>query len=261
MKNYWKQLLILALIALSGYYLYPTIQFYGMTPEQREALRQTNPTQFYDQHKDAINLGLDLQGGIYLVLEVDLSQLPPDEAKDAVQRAQEIIRNRVDQFGVAEPTIQREGTNRIIVELPGIQDIERAKSLVGQTALLEFRMVEPTADRDRLLQKVSTILGGTAADSTKKDEGQGLFGEDKPKEDTATNATLLSLLSSYGNEVVVSAHELPRVKAMLASPRAREAIPGDVDFLFSSKPEGPPGNQFYRLYLARKRPEMTGAAI
>ncbi|MCC7263775.1 MAG: protein translocase subunit SecD [Candidatus Latescibacteria bacterium] len=263
MKNYWKQLLILGLIAVAGYYLYPTYQFYGQTPEQREALRQSNPTQFYDLHKDAINLGLDLQGGIYLVLEVDLSQLPPDQAQDAVQRALEVIRNRVDQFGVAEPTIQREGANRIIIELPGIQDIERAKSLVGQTALLEFQMVEPTAERDKLIQRLNAVLGGSAtADSAGQQSDQSLFsGEDKTQADAAKGTNLLSLLSSYGGEVVVSARELPRVKGMLQSKRALETIPGDVEFVFSSKPEGPPGSQFYRLHLVRKRPEMTGAVI
>ncbi|MSR83345.1 MAG: protein translocase subunit SecD [Candidatus Latescibacteria bacterium] len=263
MKMYTKFLLILALVALSGYYLYPTYQFYSQSPEQREALRQSNPTHFYDLHKDAINLGLDLQGGIYLVLEVDLSHLPPDQAHDAVDRALEIIRNRIDQFGVAEPSIQREGLNRIIVELPGIQDIERAKSLVGQTALLEFQMVEPAADRDRLLQRLNTVLGGSAtADSAgQKPEDQSLFGEDKSQPEAAKGTNLLSLLSSYNGEVVVSARELPRVKGMLESSRASEALPGDVKFLFTSKPEGPPGNQFYQIYLVRKRPEMTGAVI
>lgn len=262
MKTHWKQLLILALIALSGYYLYPTIQFYGLSPEQRGTLHHNNPTQFYDQHKDAINLGLDLQGGIYLVLEVDLSQLPPDQAQDAVQRALEVLRNRVDQFGVAEPTIQREGANRIIIELPGIQDIERAKSLVGQTALLEFQMVEPTTERDRLLQRLNAVLGGAAApDSAQKPEEQSLFGQEPTQPETPQGTNLLSLLSSQGGEVVVASREMPRVKAMLQARRALDAIPGDVEFLFSSKPEGPPGNLFYRLHLVRKRPEMTGALI
>lgn len=89
-----------------------------------------------------VNLGLDLQGGTHLVLMVDTSKLPRDaNADDAVEVAKEIIRNRVDQFGVAEPIIQRQGTNRIIVELPGIKDPARAKQLIGQTALLEFRLV------------------------------------------------------------------------------------------------------------------------
>lgn len=89
-----------------------------------------------------VNLGLDLQGGTHLVLMVDTSKLPADaNADDAVEVAKEIIRNRVDQFGVAEPVIQRQGTNRIIVELPGIKDPARAKQLIGQTALLEFRLV------------------------------------------------------------------------------------------------------------------------
>ena len=76
------------------------------------------------------------------MLEVDLSELPEEEALDAVDRAQEVIRNRIDQFGVAEPTIQRQGDNRIIVELPGVQNVQRAKDLVGQTALLEFQLLE-----------------------------------------------------------------------------------------------------------------------
>ncbi len=260
MKRYWKQLLILALIAASGYYLYPTAQFYQRSPEEREALRQTRPAEFYDLHKRSINLGLDLQGGIHLVLEVDLSQLPPNEAQDAVDRAQEVIRNRVDQFGVAEPTIQREGANRIIVELPGIQEVERAKALVGQTALLEFQLLEPNPERDRLLQRLSNVLGSDQpADTAASPEEQGLFEEKKPE--PSQGATLLSLLSTLGQDVVIPAQELPRVKAMLSQPRAREAIPNDVELLFSSKPEGPPGNQYYSLYLGRKKPEMTGAVI
>lgn len=103
-----------------------------------------------------VNLGLDLQGGTHLVLMVDTSKLPADaDTDDAVEVAKEIIRNRVDQFGVAEPVIQRQGTNRIIVELPGIKDPSRAKQLIGQTALLEFRLVaaddKQIAENDELL--------------------------------------------------------------------------------------------------------------
>jgi len=64
----------------------------------------------------------------------------------AVRQGLETIRNRVDQFGVAEPTIQREGENRILVQLPGVQDPERAKALIGKTALLEFKLVDESAD-------------------------------------------------------------------------------------------------------------------
>ncbi|MEW6089006.1 MAG: protein translocase subunit SecD [bacterium] len=97
--------------------------------------------------KKSINLGLDLQGGIHLILEVDTSKLPEgSNADDAVEVAKEIIRNRIDQFGVAEPIIQRQGTNQIIVELPGIKDPNRAKELIGKTAMLEFKLVDEQTD-------------------------------------------------------------------------------------------------------------------
>jgi len=101
--------------------------------------------------KRRINLGLDLQGGIHLVLKVDTALIPPESRdKDVTAVALEIIRNRVDQFGVGEPLIQRQGTDHILVQLPGITDRERALKLIGQTALLEFKLV---ADSQRLIQK------------------------------------------------------------------------------------------------------------
>lgn len=90
-----------------------------------------------------LKLGLDLQGGMHLVLEVDTAKLPPgSDPSDAIDRALEIIRNRIDKFGVAEPVIQRQGKDRIVVQLPGLKDPQRAKNLIGSTALLEFRLVD-----------------------------------------------------------------------------------------------------------------------
>ncbi|MEA3328541.1 MAG: protein translocase subunit SecD [Candidatus Omnitrophota bacterium] len=90
---------------------------------------------------EKINLGLDLQGGMHLVLEVDTSSLPAKARAGAIDRALEIIRNRVDQFGVSEPSIQKQGVDQIIIQLPGITDRKRAIGLIGKTALLEFRLV------------------------------------------------------------------------------------------------------------------------
>src|SRR6185295_12837100 len=122
----------------SLWYLYPSYRYYSTTPAQRQALP---PQELADLRKKAIHLGLDLQGGMHLVLEVDRSRLKPAEAADAAERAMEIIRNRVDQFGVAEPLIQREGEDRIAVQLPGLTDRQRAIELIGKTALLEFKLV------------------------------------------------------------------------------------------------------------------------
>ena len=74
--------------------------------------------------------GLDLQGGMYLALEIDESEGAVTDKEDALQRAVKVVRNRIDEFGVAEPNVQTVGNNRIVVELPGIDDPERAEAVV-----------------------------------------------------------------------------------------------------------------------------------
>lgn len=96
-----------------------------------------------------INLGLDLRGGMHLVLKVDTEKLPDADKTDAVDRALEVIRNRIDAFGVREPSIQKQGTSEIVVQLPGVADRERAIELIGKTALLEFKLVSDDMDKLR----------------------------------------------------------------------------------------------------------------
>ncbi len=98
-----------------------------------------------------INLGLDLQGGMQLLLKVDTSKIAPEARdKDVTSIALEVVRNRIDQFGVREPLVQRQGADHILVQLPGVTDRERAINLIGRTALLEFQLV---SDRQRLLEQ------------------------------------------------------------------------------------------------------------
>ena len=253
MKRNRKLVLIAALIAAAVYYLLPSVDFYSMADDEREAMQLKSPGQLADLKKRSLNLGLDLQGGIHLVLEVKTEGMEQQEAQDAVAQAQEVIRNRVDQFGVAEPTIQRQGENRIIIELPGVQDVQRAKDLVGQTALLEFQILEPAEDRTRLIQRIDQVLAP-------EDEGEEEE-EDLLLSSTAERAPLSSMLSPAGEDLTVSGRDLQRVKNLLNTPEAQELIPADVEFLFSSKPAGAEGNEFYFLYLVRKRPEMTGHMI
>jgi protein-export membrane protein SecD len=289
MRQNWKALLILALVVTAVFHLYPTIEFYSMDVDARRQMERDHPTIYYDLQKRSINLGLDLQGGIHLVMEVVTEGLEPEQARDAVDRAQEVIRNRIDQFGVAEPTIQRQGENRIIVELPGLQDVERAKNLIGQTALLEFQLLEPAEDRDRLLKRIDAVLaasgpeaaseagvaddGVAVTDTVAEPEatpslfgeagevggGSGLFGDEQQIPDPA--AGLLSRLIRVGPEVGVLKRDLVAVKAKLLDPRAQSLIPSDVEFLFTSRPEGPEDSPYYLLYLVRTRPEMTGDMI
>ena len=252
MKRNRKLVLILALIAAAVYYLLPSVEFYSMTNDGREALGLKAPEQLADLKKRSLNLGLDLQGGIHLVLEVKTEGMEQQEAQDAVAQAQEVIRNRVDQFGVAEPTIQRQGDNRIIIELPGVQDVQRAKDLVGQTALLEFQLLEPSEDRTRLIQRIDQVL---APEEEEEEE------EDLLLSSTPESAPLSSMLNFAGEDLTVSGRDLQRVKNLLNTPEAQELIPADVEFIFSSKPAGAEGNEFYFLYLVGKKPEMTGHMI
>ncbi len=124
-KNYkWKVLLIVGLVVFSLWKAYP--------PQQK------------------INLGLDLQGGVQLLLQVDMDKVPEEARKDVTARVAEIIRNRIDEFGVKEPDITTQGKDQVVVKLPGVTDRERAKEIAGKAAHLEFKIV---SDDAALVQK------------------------------------------------------------------------------------------------------------
>jgi SecD/SecF fusion protein len=142
---------IILVIGLALWHLYPSIKYYRLTPEKREFKKELRDK--------AIHLGLDLQGGMYLLFEVDTKGMGLKDTNLATEQALTIIRNRVDQFGVAEPKIQRQGKNRIIVQLPGVKDPKRAKELIGKTALLEFKLVKDSAgSKEDLLAKINNKI-------------------------------------------------------------------------------------------------------
>lgn len=88
--------------------------------------------------RQGIRLGLDLQGGIHMVYQADLSEVESGKEAEAISGAIAVIKKRVDVLGVTEPVIQKQGEDRILVELPGVSEAEKAKEYIGQTALLEF---------------------------------------------------------------------------------------------------------------------------
>jgi len=124
-RRLWVRLVVGAVLLLTAVQVaFMPVGFARWTPELRAPRLR-------------LNLGLDLQGGSHLVLEAqDTSTVRA--TPEAVDAAMRVIENRIDQLGVTEPSIQRQGSRRIIVELPGIQDPERAIALIGKTALLEF---------------------------------------------------------------------------------------------------------------------------
>jgi protein-export membrane protein SecD len=145
-----KWLGLLALIIGSIFLLYPTINWYQLDPIERaklEALRE--------RPKWLVNLGLDLKGGTHMVMELQVDKLDAKTPlNDAMTQAIEIIRNRIDQFGVAEPLIVRQGARWIVVQLPGVTDSQHAKELVGKTAQLEFRMVDDSEAARKAMNKI-----------------------------------------------------------------------------------------------------------
>lgn len=156
---------------------------------------------------NGITLGLDLQGGTHLVLEIEDEEgtLTPEARAEAADRALKIIRTRVDQFGVSEPIIQKSGEDRIIVELAGIQDVDRAKEIIEQSAYLEFQLVRtdrvfadalPRIDRaivqalgpEGLPERPAADTGAADADAGGDRVEDLLFGEDQPEDDATQEA-------------------------------------------------------------------------
>ena len=128
---------------------------------------ETEPTLAILHHlqRDAagkIKLGLDLQGGTSFLVEMDTNKLAQAEQRSrALSQAQEVLRKRVDRFGVAEPVIQEAGENKILIQLPGLseQEKESAERTIQRAAFLEFRMVHP--ESAELLSKGLSAIGYT----------------------------------------------------------------------------------------------------
>ncbi|MDD3641970.1 MAG: protein translocase subunit SecD [Candidatus Krumholzibacteria bacterium] len=165
-KNLRYKIIIVAVVLIASLWaLFPTFRVLTMSPEQRAALEVSEPEKYDRLIGKSIKPGLDLKGGMYLVLEVDDSQLGEDERVDVVDRALQVIRNRIDQFGVSEPDIKREGQKRIVVQLPGLQDADRAKRLIGQTAMLEWRLVRQQQEVVPVLTEIDEALARSLGDS------------------------------------------------------------------------------------------------
>src|SRR6266571_263186 len=105
-----------------------------------------------------INLGLDLQGGIHLALEVDQSKGPVPDCADAIQRAERVVRTRMDEFGTKEPVVQIQGRCRLIVELACEKDPARARGVIQRTAFLEFRITDMKSLFKDALQQMDAAL-------------------------------------------------------------------------------------------------------
>ncbi|MCK5739586.1 hypothetical protein KAH55_10405, partial [bacterium] len=304
----------------------------------------------------AIKLGLDLQGGTYLVSEVNIPQLVyavakdqdefrpiyetalteyahsnrdfiaivleklkdenipayrffgetgdndgqirsdlNDETKDAVNRTLEVLRNRIDQFGVSEPNIQKQGDRRIVIELAGVKDITRAKRLIGTTAELRFQVVEGNKGVEDIMMKINRVLrkdadldsahniaadtpAETATSTDASDETiqlSELFNNENgdATEDTSSvtidkntykDAPFTSLLRIFQgrgyNFIGVAPENKAAVEWILNLDEVQELM-ADVEFLWSMRTETIADEEWLQLYVVRRNVELTGKYI
>jgi len=336
--------------------IWPTVQYQGLSDTEKEILREEGKLKQLESR--TIKQGLDLKGGMYIVLEVDLPTLMEnlaenkdnkfnrsiasvrdqlklrpeadfftlfktassddnlklsryyydygssnndilsslaEEAEDAINRVLEILQNRVDQFGVAEPTIQKQGNQRIIVELAGVQDSERARALLESTALLEFFIVKDVNTTNDIMVKIDQVLKGDesitavpetapakAPEEIQTSEDQtvsvsDLFGETVDSEASSDSAVVdenmfadrpfSSMLRNLGQSIGVPEQNAYAIKKILERPEVQEklAAVGGI-FLFSHKAEEYPMvdgtvEKMYNLYLVEDEPELTGGVV
>jgi SecD/SecF fusion protein len=361
-KNRGKLIFILACILLSLYFLYPTYKDYNFTKQVR-GLKGEDSVKYLDQHeldmRDArmkrIKLGLDLQGGMRVVLEVNVPKLLEgivkskdstfnsimaeiqaeakknpdldlivalgakfkekqirmsryyftirdsdddiikklrDQTTEAIDRAMEIVRNRVDQYGVSEPSIQKQGDRRIIVELPGVSKESEVRQLLQGTALLEFKLVINPEIAGKVYETIDkTLAGKPIVDSLGADTSKAIAAKtDTTKIDTsimsdtslvAQNADqqksreqalkehpFFALATSipdekgWNGELYTAEENRARVNRILERPEIQRLIPSDMSFVWSAKHRFiSEGKKYYILYAVKKNPELTGGVI
>ena len=157
-KQNWRIILTAIIIVIACIAFWDTFKLWTMSNEEKVALQDKDPGALLSLQQKAIRLGLDLQGGIHVVLQVKHDQVDEAAQDDAVDRAIQVIRNRIDGLGVAEPVIVKQGKDRILVDLPGYTDANRAEELIGQTALLQFKLLESYENANLLLSKVDSVV-------------------------------------------------------------------------------------------------------
>ena len=348
-------LIIALVLTWAVWAIWPTIQYQRLSEVEKESLREEGKLEILESR--TIKQGLDLKGGMYIVLEVDLPTLVEnlainqdnklqsalksireqllltpeadffslfssisnekslklsryyydygssndiiltalgEESEDAINRVLEILQNRIDQFGVAEPTIQKQGSQRIIVELAGVQDSDRARSLLESTALLEFFIVKDITTTNELMAKIDQILKGnqeitnvTKDDQTEegkpsieKDDGtvsvSELFGESSDQNNTDSSSVspdivaeqpFSGMLRNLGNTIGVPVKNSYAVRKMLDLPEVKEKLAAvGGTFMFSNKAQDYPTidgdvESVYSLFLLEDQAELTGGVV
>ena len=231
--------------------------------------------------KSRLKLGLDLQGGSQILLEVDFSNvkdLSDKQKQDAVKTALEIIRNRIDQFGVSEPSIQRTGSNRIVVQLPGLKDPSRAKELIGKTALLEFKLVQDEEKLKDIYLKLDEYLQKNIdkypeikkefaeAPAKEKEEVTDILETAKPEDKKDESEEEEKPYSEIFTDMTTSFDDIPYrvpykyvkyVNKLLKDKDFLKNIPAGLQLALSKEDKNDPRAD-RQLFLLNSHPEITG---
>src|SRR5438552_5043115 len=272
----WRVGIILGLIAASVWALFPRTVV--------ERVKRNGEFVYDTVRRVPLKKGLDLQGGMHLALEIDESKAPVPDKSKAIDNALKVVRNRIDEFGVSEPVVQKAGNDRIIVELPGIDDPRRAQDVVQKSAFLEFQITDETQALEKALPRLDALLKNTkvaaAVPTTggKKDTTnaglQSLFTADTSKKaDTAKTDTSSAAAGTAGGpgafsklvrpgqmpgEYYVAQNDVSLVTQYLSTPEVQAALPPAKVIRWSSDTLSYGGTIYRPLYVLDAKPIITG---
>jgi preprotein translocase subunit SecD len=256
-----------ALLALAVFSLWPrqiTIRQLGPDGRMQDVQVQKTPLKF----------GLDLQGGIHLALEVDESRGPVANREDAIERALTIIRQRIDEFGVSEPIVQKSGSERIIVELPGERDPARAISVVQRSAFLEFRITDMQGQFRDAIPRIDRALARAgvraAAGAAPASPLAGLLQTDSAAADSAAADTAFAAAGAFSTllyegglpgEYLVPEESFSRVDSLLRLAEVQREVPRGLELIWGAAPRSQGARSFRPLYAVDRRPIITGEQL
>ena len=219
--------------------------------------------------------GLDLQGGIQLTLEVDQSRQTITDVSDALDRAMKVVRTRIDEFGVAEPVVQKLGNDRIMVELPGIEDPRRAEEVVQRAAFLRFQITDESQALERVIPRLDGIVKEkglmAGADTASRPAANALgsllqSADSSAQADSAGTSTdgpfRRSLVpGQLPGQYLVTSADYGRIDALLRAPEIQAALPPGRDVRWGTD-SLVSGTQVYRtLYVLESRAIIDGTYL
>jgi len=277
----WIAIIVISII-VSIILLYPSIVFYT---QDQAALKRNTPPEYYSLKSKALRLGLDLQGGVHMVLQVKGTQ-GGMATKELVDQVKNILEIRIDKFGIAEPDIRTSGADQIVVDLPGYTDIDTAKALIGSTAQLQFKLLKTGDEAQAIAKAIDSVMvlalikegkiperenappAQTPSDTAKgiesifgeasKDTSQEMMTEEEFEE----NQPFSALLTDWtGRWWYLPMENYYQVMQYLERPEVQAIIPANVQVTFGTRAEKRGDRQFQAIYFLNKNIEMTGDAI